>query len=249
MVADAPGVKAGVTPCLCESPSLAAASAYDARQKRLYFTTLFGNDLQYIDLAKKELKIYHVTSQKLKSFPAEAGEAGNITRMAFASDGNGYAITNDGNHFIKFTTGKNISITDLGSLTDKAGNSISVHAKPMSWGGDLVADDAGALYLFTVAGHVFKINTTTLETELIGTIKNLPSTFSVNAAAVDKNGNVTVASSTDANNYYSVTMKSLEATSLPVSDKIYNASDFANSNFLITDKAVTAITPAVSIDK
>lgn len=226
-------------PCACLSSSLAAATAYDVRQKRLYFTTLFGNDLQYIDITKKELKIYHVTSP-LKTFPSSSGEADNITRMVFGSDGNGFAITNNGAHFIRFTTGKNISITDLGNLTDKASNTISVHTKAVSWGGDLIADDAGSLYLFTVAAHVFKINTVTLEAEYVGTVKNLPNPFSINAAAVDKNGKVTVASSTNANNYFSVDMKTLEALPVAASGTIYNASDFANSNLLVTEKTAVA---------
>ena len=227
-------------PCTCMSPSLAAATAYDARQQRLYFTTLFGNDLQYIDVTKKDLKIYHVTSQNLKAFPSTAGEADNITRMAFGSDGNGYAISNNGNHFIRFTTGKQVFITDLGSLTDKTGNAVSIHSKPVSWGGDVVADDAGSLYLFTVAAHLFKINTGTLEAEYVGTIKNLPNLFNINAAAVDKNGKVTVASSTDASSYFSVDIKTLEALPLAASGTIYNASDFASSNLLSTQKTAVA---------
>ena len=248
---DAPAsltAKNNATPCTCQSPSLAAATAYDTRRQRLYFTTLFGNDLQYIDVTKKELKIYHVTSQNLKAFPSAPGEADNITRMVFGSDGNGYAITNNGNHFIKFTTDKNVAITDLGSLVDKANNTVSVHAQTASWGGDMVADDAGALYLLTVAGHVFKINTETLEAQFVGTIKNLPAPFSVNAAAVDKSGNVTIASSIDASSYFSVNMKTLEATAITASDKMYNASDFANGNLLATEKtSITKVTPAVVV--
>ncbi len=232
-------------PCTCQA-SLAAATAYDARQQRLYFTTLFGNDLQYIDITKKDLKIYHVTNQSLKAFPSQPGEADNITRMVFGSDGNGYAITNNGNHFIRFTTGKSVTITDLGSLQDKASNEISVHAQAASWGGDLVADDAGSLYLFTVAGHVFKIDTKTLEAAFVGTIKNLPTAFSVNAAAVDKSGKVTIASSIDMGNYFSVDMKTLEATPIEASDNFYNASDFANSNLLVTDKTVAKPIAAVT---
>lgn len=235
--------------CTCQAPTLAAATAYDARQKRLYFTTLFGNDLQYIDITKKELKIYHVTNQNLKSFSSVPGEADNITRMVFGADGNGYAITNNGNHFIRFTTGKNVTITDLGALVDKENNAVSVHTQAVSWGGDLVADDAGSLYLFTVAGHVFTINPSTREAAFVGTISNLPKTFSVNAAAVNKEGNVTVASSVDASNYFSVNMKTLEATPIAASDNFYNASDFANGNFLVTDKSSVTKTNPVAIVK
>lgn len=242
----ASNIKGNQPPCTCQSPSLAAATAYDKNQQRLYFTTLFGNDLQYIDMTRKELKIYHVASP-MKAFVSTAGEADNVTRMVFGSDGNGYAITNNSNHFIRFTTGKNMTIKDLGSLTDKVNNAVSIHAQPESWGGDLVADDAGSLYLFTVAAHVFKINTASLEAEYLGTIKNLSSPFSVNAAAVDKNGTVTVASSLDASSYFAVNMKTLDATAVTAPDQMYNASDFANGNLLATDKTVTKIPAPVAV--
>ncbi len=245
--AEAPAINQKAAPCGCTSPSLAAASAYDQRQKRLYIAPLFGNELQYIDITKKELVIYHVANQKLKNYTPEAGEGDNITRMVFGSDGNGYTITNNGNHVIRFTTGKTVTITDLGSLKDNSGNTISVHAKAASWGGDLVADDAGSLYLFTVAGHIFKINPISLEATFTGTIKHLPTAFSVNAAAVDKAGNVTIASSVDAGNYYTVNMKTLEATPLPAKENLYNASDFANGNVLATEKSSIAMIPAVSV--
>ncbi|MDQ2753101.1 MAG: T9SS type A sorting domain-containing protein [Bacteroidota bacterium] len=235
--------------CACQPPSLAAATAYDAKQKRLYFTTLFGNDLQYIDVTKKQLKVYHITAQKLKPFTSAPGEGDNITRMVFGADGNGYAITNNGNHFIRFTTGKNVTITDMGSLVDKANNTVSVHTQSASWGGDLVADDMGNLYLFTVAGHVFTINPTTREAQFVGTVQNLPKAFSINAAAVNKEGKVTVASSTDAGQYFSVDMESLIATPIVSSNNFYNASDFANSNLLVTGKSSVQKTNPVVVVK
>src|SRR3954463_6762426 len=178
--------------CNC-SPSLSAASAYDARQNRLYYINLFGSELQYIDLNQRELKIYHVKNQKVKQFESQQGEADNITRMVIGSDGYGYALTNNGNHLIRFSTGKSISITDLGSLKDGQGNGdISVHMQSASWGGDMVADNGGHLFLFTTGAHVFEINPVSRIANYKGTIKNLPTPYSVNAAAVDKDGQVIV---------------------------------------------------------
>lgn len=216
------------------APSLSAASAYDAKQNRLYFITLFGNELQYIDLNQRDLKIFHVQDQKVKQFVSQPGEGDNITRMALGSDGFGYALTNNGNHLIRFSTGKDIRITDLGGLKDGKNNGdISVHMQTASWGGDLVADDGGNLYLFTTGAHVFKINPATMVADYVGTIKNLPTPYSVNAAAVDKDGQVVVSSSLDAANYYRVNLSSLEATALDKNaKKLFNASDFANGNFL-----------------
>ncbi|WP_170971145.1 T9SS type A sorting domain-containing protein [Ilyomonas limi] len=221
-------------PAVGSSQSLSAASAYDAGQNRLYFISLFGNELQYIDLNQRELKIFHVENQHVKQFVSRPGEADNITRMAFGSDGYGYALTNGGNHLIRFSTGKNIHITDLGSLKDGKNNGdISVHTQAESWGGDMVADDGGNLYLFTIAGHVFKINPANMTADFLGTIKNLPAPYSVNAAAVDENGQIVVSSSLDANNYYRVDLSTLEASAIDQKEeKVFNASDFANGNFI-----------------
>jgi len=219
--------------CNC-SPSLSAASAYDARQNRLYYINLFGSELQYIDLNQRELKIYHVKNQKVKQFVAQAGEADNITRMAFGSDGYGYALTNNGNHLIRFSSGNNINIIDLGSLEDGQNNGdISVHTQAASWGGDMVADDGGNLYLFTTGAHVFKINPANRVADYLGTIEDLPEPYSVNAAAVDKDGQVVVSSSLDANNYFRVNLSTLKASPVQQSEeRVYNASDFANGNFI-----------------
>jgi hypothetical protein len=219
--------------CNC-SPSLSAASAYDASHNRLYFINLFGNELQYIDLNQRELKIFHVKNQKVKQFVSQPGEADNITRMVLGSDGYGYALTNNGNHLIRFSTGKSTSITDLGNLKDGPHNGdISVHTQAASWGGDMVADNGGHLFLFTTGGHIFKISPADRIADYVGTIKKLPSPYSVNAAAVDKDGQVVVSSSLDANNYYRVNLLTLEATPVQQSEqKVFNASDFANGNFL-----------------
>ncbi|CAF0783530.1 unnamed protein product [Rotaria sordida] len=40
--------------------------------------------------------------------------------MTFAADGNGYALTNDGNQLIRFTTGDNPVVTNLGALVDRS---------------------------------------------------------------------------------------------------------------------------------
>jgi hypothetical protein len=226
--------QSAVNNCNC-SPLLSAASAYDARQNRLYFINLFGNELQYIDLNQRVLKIFHVKNQHVKQFVSQVGEADNITRMTLGSDGNGYALTNNGNHLIRFSTGKSVTISDLGSLKDGQHNKdISVHAQTASWGGDMVADDGGSLYLFTIAGHVFKINPSTLIADYLGTIKSLPESYSVNAAAVDQDGNVVVSSSLDADNYYRVNLSTFEATAIDqkADDEVFNASDFANGNLI-----------------
>ena len=82
-----------------------AAIAYDRRNQRLYFTPMFIDQLRYIDL--QTMKVYYVTDQPFTNINNDKKDQGKIvTRMVITPDGNGYAITNDGERFIKFTTGK-----------------------------------------------------------------------------------------------------------------------------------------------
>ena len=119
--------------------TFSAACAYDKKHNRLYYTPMYVNELRYIDLSAATPKIYYFSSESLSTATNLKDEANHITRMAIGADGSGYAISNDGNHFVKFTTGRKPTITDLGSLIDDASNgAVSVHNRCTSWGGDMV---------------------------------------------------------------------------------------------------------------
>lgn len=208
-----------------------AATAFDVKNNRLYFSQMWGNDLRYIDLNNSET-VVTVNTDINYSTGQRVDESNVITRMTFAADGNGYALTNDGNQLIQFTTGAKPVITKLGALVDsKKNNGISVHNQCTSWGGDLIADVYGNLYLFTYRNQVFKINIATRIAEHIGTVKNLPSNFTTNGAAVDINGDVFVSSATQIENYYKINLSTLDAKPIDKTDAtVYNASDLANAN-------------------
>lgn len=223
---------------------MVAAIAFDAKYNRLYFTLMKSAELRYIDLNSTDSKIYAVKYQSLKPFETQAGETDVITRMTFGVDGYGYALTNSSNHLLRFTTGQKIEIKDLGSLKegDKNGAN-SVHTPCQNWGGDLVGGADGNLYLFSMRGNIFKINTQTMVADFAGTIKNLPDGFNVNAAAIDGDGNAVVSSAVNPSDYYRVNLKTFEATAIAKKNtQLYNASDFANSNFAFS--SVKKVTPA-----
>lgn len=220
-------------------PDLIAALAYDGVYNRLYFTYMHANDLRYIDLNSSTPRIFVVKNQPLKNFVSSiTTEEDNITRMTFASDGYGYAITNNGNHVMRFSSGQKIAIKDMGSLSDGANNgNNSVHSACASFGGDIVGDAFGNLYLVTQRANVFKINLSTLVADFAGTIKNLPADYTVNGVSVDENNNLIIACATKADDYYSVNIASLAATKIPKNEtQVYNASDLASSNLLYQDK-------------
>ncbi len=220
-----------------------AAIAYDSKYNRLYFTFMHGTDLRYFDLNNAAVKPFVVTHQQLKQFQAKPGEEDVITRMTFASDGYGYALTNNGNHLIRFSTGQKITIQDLGSLVDgknNAGN--SVHSPCTSWGGDMIADAFGNLYLVTQRANVYKINPKTLVTDYVGVIKNIPADFTVNGTAADEDNTIVISCALKAANYYRFNLTTLEATIIPgKEEQMYNASDLAGSYLLYQNLATKKI--------
>jgi hypothetical protein len=211
-----------------------AAMAYDKKNSRLYYTPMFIDQLRFIDL--KSMKVYYVTDQVFTGKPQKSSDQGNIvTRMVIASDGFGYAMTNDATQLIKFSTGKKLSITDLGTIADDQSNKgVSIHNSCSSYGGDMIADDAGCLYVFSARNQVFKINTETKVATHLGTITGLPNGFTVNGAAVNDENKVLVSSAMLASSYYTIDMKSLVATPFTINGTVWQSSDLANGNLLNT---------------
>ncbi|RYY50404.1 MAG: T9SS type A sorting domain-containing protein [Chitinophagaceae bacterium] len=225
--------------------SLVAAAAYDQRNNKLFFTPMRVGELRWVDLdIKNETpKFYTMTSEALSFGSGESimDESNHITRMVIAADGNGYAMTNDGNHFIKFTTGKKPVITELGALIDDEKNGgISIHNKCSSWGGDMLADAFGKLYVISASRNVFVIDIDTRVATYKGSISGLPGNFTTNAAAVNAEGKIVLGSANVFAGYYSASLDDLKATAIEGSDRQFNASDFANGNFLLQKEADAA---------
>lgn len=224
-----------------------AAAAYDNRSKKLFFTPMRVGELRWLDLSDKNEtpKFYTMESPVLVSGGND--EAKHITRMVIAADGFGYAVTNDGNHLYRFTTGKTPVITDLGNLIDhdvvsdgKASNSLSIHNKCSSWGGDMLADAFGNLYIISANKNVFVVDVKTRLTTYKGAISGLPAQYTTNGAAVNKNGDIIVTSANYFEGYYSVKLSDLTATKIVDSDSKYNASDLACATLLREKEAAAA---------
>jgi hypothetical protein len=209
-----------------------AAVAYDKKHNRLYFTPMFIDQLRYIDL--KTMKLYYVSDKAFTGLGNMHNDEGKIiTRMVIGPDGTGYAITNDGNTFIRFSTGKKPSIQNLGSLVDDPANKgISIHNRCTSFGGDMIADDKGNLVIISARNNVFTVSPQTRVAKHLGAIQGLPQNFTANGAVVDNHGFLLVSSAVDGNSYYVVNTKSWEAKPYAAANGIYRSSDLANSNYL-----------------
>src|SRR6187399_1682096 len=211
-----------------------AAMAYDKKNNRLYFTPMFIDQLRYVDL--KTMKVFYVTDQAFTNLGSMHNDEGKvISRMVINPDGTGYAISNDANTFIRFTTGKKLEITQLGTLVDDPSNGgVSIHNRCSSWGGDMIADDEGKLYILSARNSVYKIDVETKAAKLLGYIKGLPQDFTTNGAVVTTEGKVLVSSAVNGNAYFLVDPKDWSATQYESKAGIFKSSDLANSNYLQT---------------
>ncbi|HTM91547.1 MAG TPA: hypothetical protein VL095_03955 [Flavisolibacter sp.] len=215
-----------------------AAAAYDKKHNRLYFTPMFVDQLRFIDL--RTMKVYYVGQSFTKLGSMHNDEGKIITRMVIAPDGYGYAISNDGNTFIRFSTGKKTTtIEHLGTLVDDASNNgISIHNRCSSFGGDMISDDRGNLFILTARNNVFMVNTENKVAKYLGNITGLEQNFTVNGAVVDSDGNLLVSSAVDGNTYYVVNPVNWKATPYKAVNGIYRSSDLANSNFLSSNRTI-----------
>ena len=229
----------GYSAALYPTASYVAAAAYDRRSEKLFFVPMRLGQLRWMDMgAKGDVANFYSVAIPGYVPSSSVEEANNITRMAIAADNNGYAITNDGNHLYKFTTGRKPSVVDLGGLIDAESNGgLSIHSKCSSWGGDMIADAFGKLYIISATRNVFVVDVNTRITTLKGTITGLPANYTTNGAAVDADGSIILCSATSFDGYYKMNINDLVAKKMEGSDVKYNASDLASGNFLLQNEA------------
>ncbi len=222
-----------------------AAMAYDKKNNRLYYTPMLIDQLRYLDL--KTMKVFYVTDRSFTGKPQKSPDQGNIvTRMVIASDGNGYAMTNDATQLIRFSTARKMEITDLGSVVDDQDNkSISIHNSCSSYGGDMIADDNGNLFVFSARNNVFKVSIESKVATHLGVITGLPNGFTVNGAAVNDDNQVIVSSAVQSASYFAIDHKTLIATPYKIAGTVWQSSDLANSNLLTSGNKPSAITTDV----
>ena len=220
-----------------------AACALDARNGRLYFAPMHFSEISFLDLNKSEASFTTVKKSILPASPKSSyiAEENQLTRMVIAADGYGYALTNDANHLIRFSTGRKTTVEDLGPLVDAENNKgISIHNKCTSWGGDMLADAFGKLVVISANHNVYSIDTKSRVATFTGAITGLAANYTTNGAVVDNDGNIIVSSANVFDGLYKVNFKDLKAEKIPSEEKAFNASDMANGNFLLQQEADAA---------
>jgi hypothetical protein len=226
--------------------TLSAACAYDKKHERLYYTPMGINQLRYIDMKGKSPKVYFFEGEAFGTVTSRRDVANQITRMVIASDGNGYALTNNANHLIQFTTGKRPVITDLGPVSDDASNDVSIHDGG-GYGGDMIADVNGNLYLVNANRGVYKIGLDSKTATYLGFIRGLPRGFSTNGAIAEGGSMVVVSSSSSTQGYYRFDLNTLKAEKLESEGPVFNASDLANGTLAFEKKKKDAVEPPAEV--
>jgi len=205
-----------------------AAAAYDKKHERLYYTPMGINQLRYIDL--KSNKIYYFEDEPFGTVSGLGDGSNQIPRMVIASDGDGYALSNNCDHLMKFGTGKKQEITDLGALTDDPANGKFSVRNSSGYGGDMIADANNNLYLITGNRKVYKIPIETKVATYMGTIQGLPQGFTTNGAMVESGSKVIVCSAQSTEGYFRFDLTTMQAEKMSESSFVFNASDLANGN-------------------
>lgn len=206
--------------CNC-SKYIAAMTTNDAGD--LYFIPMTQSRLMTVSSASKNGSFTNIENSTLDT----KNQGTYFARMTTAPDGFMYALNNNGTEFLKISS--NGAIQNLGSVEGFIAESKNLVNETLAYGGDMIADAFGNLYVISAAGNVFKLNPDSRNSSFIGKIKGLPEKYTVNGAAVDKNGNVVLGTSSEFG-FYTMNIDTLEAKFAANYD--FPVYDLASSYFL-----------------
>lgn len=190
-----------------QTPSMASL-AFDKTNNSLVFVPMFSSNVYVMNMRTKQITL--VENNAVKSVQCNVDS--HITRMAATKDGSIYAMSNSGSQLIKISSDNGrYSVQDLGAIKDiSASTEMSLSKMVTGYGGDMIADADGNLYVFSAFNNVFKIDVRNLTSEFMGTISGLPEKYTVNGAAVNLDGNVIVGNARG-EGLYEINFKTLES--------------------------------------
>lgn len=182
----------------------------------LYFIPMTQARVMALEAGSKSGTFHEIANSSLTS----KDQGSYYARMTTAPDGFMYALNNNGTEFLRISANGNIQ--NLGAVEGFQSEVAKLGNETLAFGGDMIADSFGNLYIISAAGNVFKLNPKNLNVSLLGQIKGLPEKYTVNGAAVVKDGSVLLATTSDFG-FYTLNFDTLEATfkadyALPVYD-------------------------------
>lgn len=235
---------ATISKALCSG---SAAIGFDGTTNRIFYITAIKGDLRYFDTkngnsVNQVANLYTSIAPGLDVQNGPENQAFIFTRMAMSADGFMYALTNNGKIFIRFNPAKPESIESLGPVSGfENANEL---AGEQSWGGDMIADTKGNLIVFSAKGHVFRVNITARQANLIGQLQDMPEQFVVSGAAVQEDGSILISSTGGA--VRSAILHSLDLLKLTPSlahNLSFNSGDLASAYQYPTAGTKAIVTP------
>ena len=211
--------------CSC-SKYIAAMAASDAGD--LYFIPMTQSRLMMVNSSSKNGTFTQIENSALDT----KNQGSYFARMTAASDGFMYALNNNGTEFLRISSNGNVQ--NLGAVEGFMEQMKKLGNETLAYGGDMIADAFGNLYVISAAGNIFKMNPNNLNVSFVGKIKGLPEKYTVNGAAVDKNGNV-VLGTTSEFGFYTMDFNTLEAKF--AADYDVPVYDLSSTHFLKQDMA------------
>lgn len=216
----------------------ASAIAFDKASNRIYFVN--NNSATPQDLCYVDLNTTPVVARRFTGYPVETttGSGYNVNRMSFASDGFGYAITENGMDIIRFSMNSSglPVITRMGALIDAPSNgSMNILNEK---GGDIFGDGSGNLYLVANSSNLYKINPNTKVATFLGSVNPFPGTS--NSIAVDAAGNVYIGGAYQ--NVFTVNLATMNASSITggSTTNVWTNGDYTSCAFPVLAPALTA---------
>ncbi|MFV0305320.1 MAG: hypothetical protein ACK5IC_07565 [Moheibacter sp.] len=211
-------------------------------------TVSTGGDLFYIPMTKARFSVVNPTAKSGNFYSIEnslvdtKSQGTYYARMTTGSDGYMYALNNAGTELLKISS--NGSIQNLGAVNGILSKVTEFESEVFVYGGDMIADAFGDLYVISAKGLVFKIELAKMNANYLGEIKNLPQGYTVNGAAVTQDGKILLGT-TSSNGFYTMDINTLEATfkadyNLPIYD-------LASPYFLRQDELNSIVTSNYSL--
>lgn len=170
----------------------------------LFYIPMSGQKVMKIDVVSKTGTEYTFQGLDINS----GNQANYYARMTTTPDGYMYALNNAGTEFLKISD--NGTIQNLGPISQFVEKAKTFDQETAVYGGDMIADAFGNLYVFSASQHVFKINPNKLSAEYLGQIKGLPGNYTVNGAAVERDGSILLGTSSQ-NGFYTLNIDTMEA--------------------------------------
>lgn len=177
-------------------------------------TTNTAGDIFFIPMTQTRLMTVNTASKtgtftNIEKSSLDTKDQGTyFARMTTAADGFMYALNNNGTELLKISPSGNVQ--NLGAVSGFIAEMKKLSSETQAFGGDMIADAFGNLYVISAAGNVFKLNPNNQNASFIGKIKGLPENYTVNGAAVAKDGSVVLATTSDSG-FYTLNFDSLEA--------------------------------------